>query len=142
MGPEPLDDAFTPATLAGRLRGRTALIKPLLLNQHIVAGMGNIYVDEALYLARLHPERRANTLTDAEIVRLHGAIVHVLRAAVQGRGTTFSTYSDVEGRAGMYQQNLSVFRRAGTECTSCGATILRIVVGGRGTHICPRCQQV
>jgi formamidopyrimidine-DNA glycosylase len=142
MGPEPLAPDFTPEMLAGRLRGRTALIKPLLLNQHIVAGLGNIYVDEALYMARIHPQRRANTLAPDEIERLHGAIVEVLGSAVRGRGTTFSTYTDVEGRAGQFQAELKVFRRNGAECLRCGTPIIKMVVGGRGTHLCPECQRI
>jgi formamidopyrimidine-DNA glycosylase len=141
MGPEPLDSEFTVESLAERLKGRTGLLKPLLLNQQIVAGLGNIYVDEALYRAGLHPQRRANTLTRPEIERLHTAIVDVLRSAVGGRGTTFSTYTDVEGRAGGHQDSLQVFRRNGTACPRCGTTIERLVVGGRGTHICPSCQK-
>lgn len=141
MGPEPLESEFTPQVLAARLEGRRGLLKPLLLNQSFVAGLGNIYVDEALFLAQLHPERRAGTLSPAEIRRLHGAIVDVLGAAIEGRGTTFSTYSDIEGRAGQYQDQLRVFRRAGARCPRCDSLIVRLVVGGRGTHICPHCQK-
>lgn len=141
MGPEPLNGGFTPAGLAGSLRGRTGLIKPLLLGQRIVAGLGNIYVDEALFQAGVHPERRAHTLTAEEIERLHGAIREVLIAAVEGRGTTFSSYADIEGRAGRYQDALLVFQRAGKPCPRCGTEIVRLVVGGRGTHVCPRCQE-
>jgi formamidopyrimidine-DNA glycosylase len=141
MGPEPLDEVFTAGVLRERLRGRTALIKPLLLNQQVVAGLGNIYVDEALYRARIHPQRRANTLRPAEITRLHTAIRDVLQTAVEGRGTTFDTYTDIEGRAGQYQSALQVFHRQGEACQRCGRTIERLVVGGRGTHICPRCQK-
>jgi formamidopyrimidine-DNA glycosylase len=142
MGPEPLDEAFTSAILQEALRGRTGLIKPLLLNQRLVAGLGNIYVDEALHLARIHPERRANTLTRAEIKRLHAAISSVLHDAVEGRGTTFSSYMDIEGRAGLYQNWLRVFGKQGSACPACGREIVKFVVGGRGTHICPRCQRI
>ena len=141
MGPEPLDGDFTPAGFSRALKNRTALIKPLLLNQQIVAGLGNIYVDEALFLARIHPERRANTLKPAETKRLHAAIQQVLASAVEGRGTTFSSYADIDGRAGEFQDSLQVFRRAGAECPRCGSPIERRVVGGRGTHVCPRCQR-
>ena len=142
MGPEPLNGAFTAHTLQTALQGRTGLIKPLLLNQHLVAGLGNIYVDEALYRARIHPQRRANTLEPAEIRRLHRAIRDVLRAAVEQRGTTFSSYTDIEGRSGLFQASLQVFNRAGQRCARCGTAIVRLVVGGRGTHICPTCQRV
>ncbi len=142
MGPEPLDDSFSLDLFAERLGQHRALIKPLLLNQHIVAGLGNIYVDEALHRARIHPLRRACTLSRDEIDRLHAAIRHVLTLAVQSRGTTFSTYLDIEGREGFFQDSLQVFRKAGSSCPCCGTTIVRTVVGGRGTHTCPACQQV
>lgn len=141
MGPEPLAGDFTVAALQERLRGRKALLKPLLLNQQIVAGLGNIYVDEALFRAQLHPQRRAHTLTEPEIARLHAAIGEVLRAAVDGRGTTFSNYTDINGRRGAYQSALQVYHRAGEPCPRCGTPIERSVVGGRGTHFCPHCQK-
>lgn len=142
MGPEPLNGAFTAEHLHRSLQGRTALIKPLLLGQRLVVGLGNIYVDEALHLARIHPARRANTLIPGEIDRLHAAIGAVLRAAVEGRGTTFSSYMDIDGRAGAYKERLRVFGRQGEACPRCGLPIVKLVVGGRGTHICPGCQQV
>lgn len=142
LGPEPLNGDFTVEGLRETLSKRKALIKPLLLNQQIVAGLGNIYVDEALYLAGIHPARRANTLRPVEVDRLHAAIRQVLGAAIGRRGTTFSSYRDIEGRAGGYQDALQVFRRAGAECPRCQTPIVRLVVGGRGTHICPRCQTV
>lgn len=141
MGPEPLDGEFTAESLRDALKGRKGLIKPMLLNQRVVAGLGNIYVDEALYDARIHPERRAYTLTAEEVQRLHAAIREVLHDAVERRGTTFSSYTDIEGREGGYQDSLRVFRRPGTACSRCGTAIVRLVVGGRGTHICPHCQE-
>lgn len=141
MGPEPLEHTFSLAGFRAELARRTALIKPLLLNQGVVAGLGNIYVDEALHRARIHPTRRANTLTPAEVRRLHRAIGEVLADAVERRGTTFSTYADIEGRAGGFQDELRVFRRAEAPCPRCGTPITRTVVGGRGTHFCPRCQK-
>jgi formamidopyrimidine-DNA glycosylase len=140
MGPEPLNGSFTADALGEALGGRTALIKSLLLNQHIVAGLGNIYVDEALYRAGIHPARRAHTLSSAEIERLAASIKGVLTAAVEGRGTTFNSYVDIEGRAGLYQRDLQVFRKAGSPCPRCGTSLERLVVAGRGTHICPHCQ--
>lgn len=142
MGPEPLDDGFSLQQFSQTLRGRKALIKPLLLNQQVVAGLGNIYVDEALHQARIHPERRAYTLDGEEIERLHRAIRDVLDLAVQGRGTTFNSYRDIEGREGAFQDSLQVFRRAGANCPRCGTSIIKLVVGGRGTHVCPACQRL
>jgi formamidopyrimidine-DNA glycosylase len=140
MGPEPLSPDFTEGTLASALARRSAPIKSLLLNQEIVAGLGNIYVDESLFRARIHPLRPAGTLTSEEISRLHAAIQSVLTGAVEGRGTTFSSYRDIEGRRGSFQDTLSVFRKSGAPCPACGTPIERIVVGGRGTHFCPACQ--
>ncbi len=142
MGPEPLNGDFTLRSFRQSLRGRTALIKPLLLSQGLVAGLGNIYVDEALHLARVHPQRRAGTLKPAELSRVYQAIREVLEAAIEGRGTTFSNYTDIEGRAGRYQDRLRVYGKTGTECLRCGFPIVKMVVGGRGTHVCPHCQKV
>jgi formamidopyrimidine-DNA glycosylase len=142
FGPEPLNGTFTVPAFRRALSGRTAPIKPLLLSQRIVAGLGNIYVDEALFLARIHPERAAGTLTPAEIKRLHGAIRTVLASAIERRGTTFSNYTDIEGRAGGYQDALQVFRLGGEPCPRCGRPLARTVLQGRGTHFCPKCQRV
>ena len=142
FGPEPLNGAFTVPVLRDALRGRIAPIKPLLLGQRIVAGLGNIYVDEALFLARIHPQKPAGTLTLPEIKRLHSAIRTVLAAAIERRGTTFSNYTDIEGRAGGYQSALQVFHRGGQPCPRCGQPLVRTVLQGRGTHFCARCQRV
>jgi formamidopyrimidine-DNA glycosylase len=141
MGPEPLDGEFIAAQFRRDLAQRKALIKPLLLNQSFLAGLGNIYVDEALHAARIHPLRRANTLSKSEANRLQAAIREVLAAAIEGRGTTFSSYRDYEGRAGGFQRRLRVFGRTGEACPRCGTAIIKLVVGGRGTHVCPRCQK-
>jgi formamidopyrimidine-DNA glycosylase len=141
LGPEPLSRAFTAARLATALARRPGKIKSVLLDQRLVAGLGNIYVDEALYLARIHPERAANSLTEAEIRRLHRAIRAVLRAGIVRRGTSFSSYRDATGAAGENQRFLNVYGRSrGGRCPRCGGEIARIVVGGRGTHFCPTCQ--
>ena len=140
LGPEPLDDDFSPADLAALLSGRRGVIKPLLLNQQLVAGIGNIYADEALFAARIHPQRQADTLTAGEIEHLYHAIRQVLTRGIQNRGTTFSTYRDANGREGRNQEYLRVFRRAGQPCPRCGTPIERTVVGGRGTYFCPKCQ--
>jgi formamidopyrimidine-DNA glycosylase len=141
FGPEPLNGDFTVASFRRSLRGRTAPIKPLLLGQRIVAGLGNIYVDEALFLARIHPERPAGSLTLPEIKRLYVAIRTVLASAIERRGTTFNNYTDIEGRSGAYQDALQVFHRGGEPCPRCGRPLTRTVLQGRGTHFCPKCQR-
>ncbi|MFQ5812435.1 MAG: bifunctional DNA-formamidopyrimidine glycosylase/DNA-(apurinic or apyrimidinic site) lyase [Anaerolineae bacterium] len=141
LGPEPLDGDFAPADFAALFSGRRGMIKPLLLNQRFMAGIGNIYADEALFAARIHPERRADTLTAEEIEHLYGTIRQVLAQGIQNRGTTFSDYLDAEGREGRNQEYLRVFRRTGQPCPRCGTPIERTVVGGRGTYFCPRCQK-
>ena len=141
LGPEPLDGDFSPADFAALLSRRRGRIKALLLNQRFIAGIGNIYADEALFAARIHPERRADTLAAEEIERLYRAIRRVLRQGIENRGTTLATYRDAEGREGRNQEYLRVFRRRGQPCPRCGTPIERIVVGGRGTYFCPRCQR-
>lgn len=140
LGPEPLDDSFTPDVLADALAGRRAPIKAVLLDQRRVAGLGNIYVDESLYLTRIHPERPAGELTDEEIARLHGAIRSVLEEAIVKGGTTIRDYVDGRGVPGEFQQYLHAYGRAGQPCGRCGAEFIRLRVAGRGTHVCPRCQ--
>jgi formamidopyrimidine-DNA glycosylase len=145
LGPEPLEDAFTVAVLRERLAGKSRMIKPLLLDQTCVAGLGNIYVDESLWQAKLHPERRASTLTAAEIRRLHTAIRDVLQRAVDNCGTTLGTgeanFYSVAGHRGRNADQLNVFRRDGQPCPRCGTLLARGVVGQRGTHFCPACQK-
>jgi len=141
LGPEPLDDNFTPADFTALLSGRRGMIKPLLLNQRFMAGVGNIYADEALFAARIHPERRADTLTAEEIERLYNTVRQVLRQGIENRGTTLTAYRDAEGKEGSNQEYLQVFGRAGQPCPRCGTAIERTVVGGRGTYFCPKCQK-
>lgn len=140
LGAEPLDPEFTPEVLRGLLRGRSGKIKPLLLNQTLVAGIGNIYADEALFRARLHPERTADSLSAREIRRLHEAIVATLREAVEAGGSSIKSYVNGQGEMGMFQQQLLVYGRKDEPCPNCGKPIAKSVVGGRGTHVCPRCQ--
>lgn len=142
LGPEPLDEAFTRSAFAARLRSRRGRLKPLLLDQRFVAGLGNIYADEALFAARLHPLTRADALTDDDIGRLHASIRAVLAQGVARRGTSFSSggYRDLTGNLGEMQGTLAVFRRTGQPCPACGTPIERLVVGGRSTHVCPACQ--
>ena len=140
LGPEPLDEAFTLPVFASLLSRRKGVLKPLLLDQSFVAGLGNIYADEALFHARLHPQRLAQSLSTGEVARLHEAIVLILQHAVASRGTTFSTYRTTWGLQGLNQFNLQTFRRTDEPCYICGTPIRRITLGGRGTHFCPNCQ--
>jgi len=142
LGPEPLDDDFSLDDFRRLLARRKGRLKSLLLNQAFLAGLGNIYADESLYAARLHPLRPADTLTPAEQARLYAAIRSVLARAVESRGTTLDDggYLDAGGQAGAYRTQIRVYGRRGEPCLECGTPIERIVVGGRSTHFCPRCQ--
>jgi len=141
LGPEPLDEGFYPGYLREKLGGRRARIKGLLLDQKVVAGVGNIYVDEALFDARIHPTRKANTLTEGEWTTLQSAVKENLAAGIEHRGTTFSLYRDVLGRKGHHQDHLKVFVQAGKPCPGgCGGEVVREKVGGRATFLCPTCQ--
>jgi formamidopyrimidine-DNA glycosylase len=142
LGPEPLADEFTVERLAEALRRRSGRIKPLLLDQRFLAGLGNIYSDEVLWRAHIHPLRRANTLAPAETRRLHRAIRAVLGLAIASGGTTLTdeTYRQADGQAGEFAGHLAVYGRAGEACLHCGTTIERITVSQRSTHFCPRCQ--
>jgi formamidopyrimidine-DNA glycosylase len=139
LGPEPLDD-LTEARLRQLLRGRRRRLKSLLLDQSFLAGLGNLYVDEVLWLARLHPERPAASLRPAEVRRLAAAIREVLEAAIARRGTSFSSYVDADGDPGENQDHLQVYGRAGQPCRRCGRPIERRLIAQRGTWLCPRCQ--
>lgn len=140
LGPEPLGDDFTLEQFSEMLSRRHARIKPLLLNQHFLAGLGNIYTDEALFRSGIHPLRPADTLRMDEREALYNAIRLVLRDAIAHHGTTLSEYRDVEGREGENQRFLQVYGRTGEPCLRCGQSICKVVVGQRGTHFCPHCQ--
>jgi formamidopyrimidine-DNA glycosylase len=140
LGPEPLDASFSAADLGARLRRRRVALKALLLDQSVVAGLGNIYADEALFRARLHPLRTGASLSDAEVERLHASIVELLHAAVRGRGTTLRDYMPPIGQRGNFQDELEVYQRTDQPCVRCGAPIRRIRVTQRSTHFCPNCQ--
>jgi formamidopyrimidine-DNA glycosylase len=141
-GPEPLRRTFTVARFAERLERRKAKLKSLLLDQAFIAGVGNIYADEALWRARIHPLRTADTLTPADVRRLHRTVRQVLREGIANRGSSFSDYVGADGEPGANAERLSVYRRTGEPCLRCGRPIERIVVGQRGTHFCPRCQRL
>lgn len=144
LGPEPIDRTFTLDDFRARLAGRRGPIKPLLLNQSFVAGLGNIYVDEALFRARVHPERPAHSLTGPEQQAMFDAMRAVLEEGIRNAGTTLgessTNYYSVAGRAGQNKDNLRVFRRTGQPCPTCGTPIERLIVGQRSSHVCPVCQ--
>ena len=142
LGPEPLEEEFSPDWFWTALRGRRRVLKPLLLDQSFLAGLGNIYVDESLFRARLHPLRQADTLRRAQADRLHGEIRQVLAEAIEREGSSFDTfYRTPEGQPGSYQAQFQVYGRDGQPCRACGATLRKLVVGQRGTHVCLRCQR-
>ena len=144
LGPEPLADDFTLAAFSAQLRSRRGRLKPLLLNQRFIAGLGNIYADEALFAAGLHPRRTADTLSDDEITALYHAIRRALRQAIENRGTTLSDggYRDAQGEAGGNQAHIQVYGRTGKPCPRCGTSVQRIVLNGRSAHFCPQCQKL
>ncbi len=141
LGPEPLSDEFTAEWLLGALRARRRLLKPLLLDQEFLAGLGNIYVDEALHQAGLHPLRASQRVDAEHARRLHAAIRATLSAAIEREGSSFDTfYRTPEGQPGQYQDEFRVYARDGQPCLTCGTTIERLIVGQRGTHVCRKCQ--
>ena len=139
LGPDPLSEDFTPEYLIRAFR-RKASVKGLLLDQSVVAGLGNIYVDEVLFAAGVHPSRRADTLNPQEVREIHAATRDILHRAIELRGTTFDSYHDAFGESGKFQHQLKVFTREGEPCPVCGTTISRSRVAGRRTHSCPTCQ--
>jgi formamidopyrimidine-DNA glycosylase len=139
LGPDPFSQDFSPEYLSG-VFNRKAAIKSLLLDQSVVAGLGNIYVDEVLFAAGVHPTRKANTLDSEEIGEIYSATRDILRGAIELRGTTFDSYHDAFGETGKYQHRLKVFTHAGEPCPACGTEIQKLRVAGRGTHVCPNCQ--
>lgn len=139
LGPEPLET--TAEEFKARIAGKTTKIKPLILNQEILAGIGNIYADEALFMSQIHPERSADTLQDEEKDALFTAIQAVLQKGIENRGTSKRDYVDGFGQVGGNQNHLQVYGREGEKCYLCGTAILRIQVGGRSSHVCPHCQK-
>ncbi len=142
LGPEPLHRTFTSSALFQALRTRPGKLKNVLLDQTAIAGLGNIYVDEALFRAHLHPLRAASSLSIEEATRLHRAIRAVLRQGIANQGTTFSSFENPYGEPGDNARRLQVYGRGrkGGACPRCGEHLVRLVVGGRGTTVCPRCQ--
>lgn len=142
LGPEPFSKEFTKSYLLEKLSHTNRKIKPALLDQKVVVGLGNIYVDEVLFRAGIHPERTANSLSAAEIARLHQEIISTLKEAVEKGGSTIRSYVNSQGEIGMFQLELYAYGRKGEACKKCGTTLEKMVVGGRGTTFCPRCQKM
>ncbi|CAG9608865.1 DNA-formamidopyrimidine glycosylase [Pseudoneobacillus rhizosphaerae] len=140
LGPEPFSEEFTLDYLGQKLQKTNRKIKPTLLDQKIVVGLGNIYVDEALFRAKIHPETIANTLNKEQLLKLHQEIINTLSEAVQKGGSTIRSYINSQGEIGMFQLELLVYGRKGESCKDCGRDLEKTVVGGRGTHFCPNCQ--
>ena len=141
LGPEPLSDEWTAAVLRRALTSRTAPIKAALLDQRVVAGLGNIYVDEACFLAGIRPDRPANSIGAVRLERLVSAVKARLREAIDVGGSTLRDYRGVEGTAGGMQERFVAYGRAGKPCLTCGATMRGLRIAGRSTSYCPRCQR-
>jgi len=141
LGPEPLSEAFTVDVLAAALANRKAPVKSILLDQKYVAGIGNIYADEACYAACIDPRRLGADVTPGEVAKLQAAIRDVLLFGVESRGASFQDYKDVAGEKGSMHMHVKVFRRTGKPCYTCDTLIERVKLGGRSTHFCPKCQR-
>ncbi len=136
LGPEPFDEQFSADYLRSRTRGRRAPVKAALLDQRLVAGIGNIYADEALWRAEIHPAREARQLTRAQWERVREGVIDALQAGIDARGASIDDFRHVDGVRGSFQDRFLVHRRAGEPCPRCGTTIVKRVVAGRGTYIC------
>ncbi|MCK4577169.1 MAG: bifunctional DNA-formamidopyrimidine glycosylase/DNA-(apurinic or apyrimidinic site) lyase [Candidatus Marinimicrobia bacterium] len=141
LGPEPLESSFTPHQLANMLHGSRRQVKPLLLDQSFIAGLGNIYVDEALFRARIHPATAARAISTVKAHRLHRAIQEVLTESIRLKGTTFRSFRFGADQSGEFRQSLQIFGRMGEPCPNCGTKISKIRIAQRGTHFCGRCQR-
>jgi len=142
VGPEPLADDFTATDFVQRLRRRNGSgVKAVLLDQTVVAGIGNIYADESLWGAKIHPLEKISDISDERLKVLYEKLTAVLRLSIEKGGSTDKNYVDAEGRRGSYLTFANVFRREGKPCPRCGTTIIKMRVAGRGTHICPVCQK-
>lgn len=142
LGPEPFDAAFSAEYLAEKFRGRSQPIKTALLDQHLVAGIGNIYADEALFISRIHPLTPVQKLSLEALVRLRGAVVDVLIQGIAQRGTTLRNYTDAKGVNGNYAGTAWAYGRKGLPCRACGTPMERIRLAGRSAHFCPSCQSL
>ena len=142
LGPEPFSADFTVEYLTEKLKKTNRKIKPALLDQKVFVGLGNIYVDEALFRSGIHPERIANSLSKPELTLLHREIVKTLGEAVEKGGSTIRSYVNSQGEIGMFQLELYAYGREGEACKNCGWPLEKTKVGGRGTHFCPNCQKL
>jgi len=140
LGPDPFQAAYSVDYVSEKLLKTSRYIKAALLDQSVIAGLGNIYVDEVLFLSRIHPKKRANELSETEIKTIYKNAHNVLEKAVEQGGTTIRSYVDGEGEMGMFQQELFVYAQENEPCKHCGDAIIKLKVAGRGTHICPKCQ--
>ena len=142
VGPEPLESHFTVEQFADRFKRRSrTTIKAALLDQTVIAGVGNIYADESLWGAKIHPSRMVNTITKNEFKKLYTEVRAVMNLSIEKGGSTNRNYVNAEGKKGSYMDFAKVFRREGFDCPRCGTEIIKIRVAGRGTHICPKCQK-
>jgi formamidopyrimidine-DNA glycosylase len=140
LGVEPFESGFTTDHLVALARGVRAPIKAFLLDQRRVAGVGNIYADEALFAAGIHPLRPAGKLKRAQLEALRAGVIAALEAGIDARGASIDDYRDPEGAKGTFQDRFKVHRREGEPCPNCGTTIVKMVAAGRGTYVCERCQ--
>jgi formamidopyrimidine-DNA glycosylase len=142
LGPEPLAKDFTLAKFKALIRGRQTKIKPLIMDQRFLSGLGNIYADESLWFAKIHPARRAESLSPVELRRLYLSIRKVLKEAIRLRGSSVDDFRDTSGREGKYQLVRRVYGREGSLCPRCGAMIKRMKINQRSAHFCPKCQKL
>ena len=140
LGIEPLSDEFTLDLFEEMLDGRKGMIKPLIMNQEFIAGVGNIYADEALFMSNIKPDRKANTLSEQEIGDLYNAIRKILKKGIKMGGTSVSDYVNALGKSGKFQHELNVYKKEGEKCEKCGEAIEKKKVSGRSARYCPNCQ--
>lgn len=142
LGAEPLSKDFTFQKFLDIIKGRRGVVKKFLMNQKIIAGIGNIYANEALWKARIHPERKIEVLSEKEKLSLYRAVISILKKAVRLRGTSVDRYVDAFGKKGEFEKELEVYQKKDKSCGRCGTKIVRFALGGRGTFFCPKCQKL
>jgi formamidopyrimidine-DNA glycosylase len=141
LGPEPLEKNFTFEKFKQTLKNKTGKIKQVLMNQEIIAGIGNIYSDEILFKAKINPLRKANELKEKELKQIYSATKTILKQAIKLKGDSFSDYRTIAGKKGRFQEKNAVYQKDGQKCRRCGAIIKKVKIGGRSAHYCPRCQK-